>query len=248
MSPWMQLNKYLALCGIASRRKANALILQRRVWVNGKPVERLGVTVNPTVDSIALDGNPLRAPEQFYYFLLNKPAGVLTTVYDSRGRNTVMDLVPLYKGLYPVGRLDKDTEGVLLITNDGNLAYRLAHPKYEIEKVYEAWVQGKVKPQHIEKLHKGVSIAPNIVVKGEAKILRYENGNTLLKIQIHQGKKRQVKRMCKAIGFPVLALTRTHFGGLTAEGLERGKYRELTSEEVRNLYRMTGLIEYGRDD
>jgi len=243
----MQLNKYLALCGIASRRKANALILQRRVWVNGKPVERLGVIVNPEADSIALDGNILRAPDRFYYFLLNKPAGVLTTVYDSRGRKTVMDLVPVHKGLYPVGRLDKDTEGVLLITNDGNLAYRLAHPKYKIEKVYEAWVSGKMKPKHIEKLRSGVSIGQNVIVNGEAKILRYKNGNTLIEIRIHQGKKRQVKRMCKAIGFPVLSLTRTCFAGLTAEGVPRGTYRELASEEICNLYRMTGLTEYGRD-
>lgn len=241
MSRWMQLNKYLALCGIASRRKANALILQHRVWVNGKPVERLGVTVNPEVDSIALDGNILRAPDRFYYFLLNKPAGVLTTVYDPRGRKTVMDLVPPYNGLYPVGRLDKDTEGVLLITNDGDLAYRLAHPKYEIEKVYRTWVSGKLTPKHIEKLNKGVSIGQNVVVNGKAKILRYEEENTLVEIRIHQGKKRQVKRMFKAIGFPVLSLTRTCFAGLTTKGLKRGEYRELTLEEVRNLYRITGL-------
>lgn len=244
----MQLNKYLALCGIASRRKANALILQRRVWVNGKPVERLGVTVNPEVDSIALDGNILRPPERFYYFLLNKPPGVLTTAYDPRGRKTVMELVPLQKGLYPVGRLDKDTQGVLLITNDGNLAYRLAHPKFQIEKVYEAWVLGELKSKHIEKLQKGVSIGQNVVVHGEAKILRYENGNTLVEIRIHQGKKRQVKRMCKAIGFPVLSLTRTCFAGLTTKGLKPGEYRELTSKEIHHLYRMTGLEQNGRDN
>jgi 23S rRNA pseudouridine2605 synthase len=237
----MQLNKYLALCGTASRRKANGLILRRRVTVTGKSVERLGVTVDPETDFIQLDGKALRAPRRFRYVLLNKPADALSTVRDMRGRKTVLDLVESPRGLFPVGRLDLDTDGVLLLTNDGELAYRLTHPKFEVDKVYEAWVAGEVGLDHIARIARGVEIDPGVVVNGEARVIVRKKDKTLVEIRIHEGKKRQVKRMFNAMGFRTIHLTRTRFAGLTVRGLKTGQLRDLRPEEVRRLYRMTGL-------
>jgi pseudouridine synthase len=237
----MQLNKYLALCGVASRRKANGLIARRHVSVNGKSIDRLGVTVDPDADSVCLDGRMLRPPRRFRYILLNKPEDVLTTVSDMRGRKTVLDLVESRNGLFPVGRLDLDTKGVLLLTNDGELAYRLMHPKFEIDKVYEVWVAGEIGPSHIEKLRSGVEIEPGVTANGDARVVVRKKDKTLVEIRIHQGKKRQVKRMFNTLGFFVIHLERTRFAGLTARGLKTGESRALKPEEVRKLYRMTGL-------
>ena len=239
----MQLNKYLALCGVASRRKANDLIVRHRVTVNGKSVERLGVTVDPETDFIQLDGKALRAPRRFRYVLLNKPADALSTVRDMRGRRTVLDLVESPKGLFPVGRLDLDTDGVLLLTNDGGLAYRLTHPKFEIDKVYEAWVAGAVGPDHLHKLRSGVRIESGETVSAEPRIIVRKPDKTLVEVRVHEGKKRQVKLMFRALGFHVIRLTRTRFAGLTTRGLKIGEWRELKPEEVRKLYRMTGIRE-----
>jgi 23S rRNA pseudouridine2605 synthase len=241
----MQLNKFLALCGAASRRKANDLIARRRVTVNGKSVERLGVTVDPETDFIQLDGKTLRAPRRFRYVLLNKPAEALSTVRDVRGRKTVLDLVESPKGLFPVGRLDLDTDGVLLLTNDGGLAFRLTHPKFEIDKVYEAWVAGAVGPEHIQKLRAGVTIEPGATVSGDTRVIVRKPDKTLVEVRVHEGKKRQVKLMFRALGFYVIRLTRTRFAGLTTRGLKLGESRALRPEEVRKLYRMTGIPESG---
>jgi 23S rRNA pseudouridine2605 synthase len=243
----MQLNKYLALCGVASRRKANGLIARRRVAVNGKSVERLGMIVDPETDCVQLDGRTLHPPRRFRYVLLNKPEDALTTVSDARGRKTVVDLIEGRNGLFPVGRLDLDTKGVLLLTNDGELAYRLMHPKFEIDKVYEAWVAGDVGKDHIEKLRTGVEIEPGVVVNGDAQVLVRKKDKTLVEIRIHQGKKRQVKRMFKAMGFFVIRLERTRFAGLTVRGLKIGEWRELKPEEIRMLYKITGFVSVKKD-
>lgn len=237
----MQLNRYLALCGVASRRGANEVIRQGRVVLNGEPVSRLGVQVNPAQDRVEVDGRPVRPVQRRVTVLFNKPDSVLTTVSDEFGRQTVLDFISLPERLFPVGRLDFDTTGVLLLTNDGNLAYRLTHPKYEIEKAYQAWVKGAVRPAVIEQLQSGVPIDAGVVVRGEAKTIRKKKDRSLIEIRIHEGKKRQIKRMMKAVGHPVLSLERTCFAGLTVRDLKQGEWRELSSEEVRNLYAMTGL-------
>ena len=237
----MQLNRYLALCGVASRRSANEIIRQGRVTLNGESVIRLGVQVDPEQDRIEVDGRPVQPAERLVTVLFNKPESVLTTVSDDFGRKTVLDFISLPDRIFPIGRLDFNTTGVLLLTNDGDLAYRLAHPKYEIDKVYQAWVTGIVQPDVLEQLQSGVEIDEGVVVNGDTKILRTKKDRNLIEIRIHQGKKRQIKRMMKAVGHPVLSLERTCFAGLTVQNLKRGEWRELSEGEVRKLYEMTGL-------
>ena len=237
----MHLNKYLALCGVASRRKASQPILQGRVFVNDDCVRELGRVVDPQKDRIFLDGHRLEYPIQYRYILMNKPAGVITAVADDRGRKTVVDLVASDERVFPVGRLDYNTEGVLLLTNNGELAYRLAHPKFEIDKIYQAWVDGHVQEDTLQKLRQGVFIHRGVKVSGEVSILERKANRTLVDIRIHEGKKRQVKRMMKSVGHAVLHLERTRFAGLEVNGLEKGQWRELTPQEVDTLYRITGL-------
>jgi 23S rRNA pseudouridine2605 synthase len=237
----MQLNKYLALCGVASRRKANDLIASRRVTLNGKTAERLGMHVDPENDAVVVDGKRLHPPRRFRYVLLNKPADAVTTVRDDQGRKTVLNLVGEPKGLFPVGRLDLDTEGVLLLTNDGELAHRLAHPRYEIDKLYRAWVPGTFGDDAVKRFRKGVAIEGGFVARGEAEAVRSAGSRTLVEVRIHEGKKRQVRRMFQALGFSVHRLARVNFAGLTTRGLALGDSRDLKPEEVKMLYRMTGL-------
>lgn len=238
----IQLNKYIALCGVTSRRKANIPIVQGRVRVNDEVVQELGHAVDPEKDYIFLDGQRLKLPRRYRYILMNKPRGVITAAVDGRGRKTVMDLIRSDERVFPVGRLDYDTEGVLLITNDGELAYRLTHPKFEMEKVYEAWVEGQVKEITLRKLARGVVLNGGVSVRGEASILDQKGEKTLVEISVHEGKKRQIKRMMKFVEHPVIYLRRTRFAGLTVNGLNAGEWRELTREEVERLYRETGLV------
>jgi 23S rRNA pseudouridine2605 synthase len=237
----MQLNKYLALCGFSSRRKAVLPIQEGRVRVNDRVVTELGTEIDPQSDTIFLDGRQLVPPQSFRYILLNKPMGAITSATDRRGRRTVLDCVDVEERIFPVGRLDYDTEGVLLLTNDGDLAYRLTHPKYGVEKVYEARVEGCVRQSAVDSLKKGVSIGENVVVKGEAEILEEKEDETRIRIRVHEGKKRQIKRMMKSVGHPVMHLTRVRFAGMTVGKLSGGEWRDLTDREVARLYKLTGL-------
>jgi pseudouridine synthase len=237
----MQLNKYLALCGAASRRKANDLIASHRVTVNGKSVVRLGMQVEPGSDTVALDGRVLHPARRFRYVLLNKPRGFITAVSDARGKRTVIDLVQGPRGMFPVGRLDMDTEGVLLLTNDGELAHRLLHPRFEIDKIYHAWVAGEFGEAQVRQFGRGVAIEPGLVVRGEARVVRRIRNRTLVEVRIHEGRKRQVRLMCKALGFPVEHLERVNFAGLTVRGLAAGEWRELRTDELRMLKRTAGM-------
>jgi 23S rRNA pseudouridine2605 synthase len=237
----MHLNKYLALCGVASRRKAVDLIREGRVRVNGETVRKPEHRVRPGSDRVGLNGADLRPPKRFRYVLINKPAGVLTTVSDERGRHSVLDLVPEPRGLFPVGRLDKDTEGVLLLTNDGDLAFRLTHPRYGVEKVYDAWVSGMFDARSVRRLAHGVRIEGGAVVCGHARVLHARPAQSRVRIRIHEGRKRQVRCMLQTVGYPVLRLERVDFAGLTVRGLKRGAWRPLKSNEVGALYRQVGL-------
>ncbi len=237
----MQLNKYLAQCGVASRRKANLIIQEGRIGVNREIVRELGRVINTQKDHVFLDGQRLKILDHYRYLLMNKPDGVITALEDDRGRKTVIDMIQSNERVFPVGRLDLDTEGALLLTNDGELTYRLTHPKFEIEKVYAVWVKGAVQPKSIRKLNEGVAISDRVIVKGVAKIIQQSAEKTLIEMRIHEGKKRQIKRMMKAVGYPVIHLKRIVFAGLTVDGLESGSYRELSEREVQSLYNQVGL-------
>jgi 23S rRNA pseudouridine2605 synthase len=224
----MRLNAYLARAGIASRRGAEELIRAGRVRVNGE-VAGLATFVEPR-DAVEVDGNPIE-PEPLTYVLLHKPVGVVTTARDPQGRPTVVGLVGHERRVVPVGRLDADTTGALLLTNDGPLAHRLMHPRYEVDKVYEAEVEGEPSDEALMQLTDGIELDDGRTAP--ARVLRL--GPSLVELTIHEGRKHQVKRMLEAVGHPVSRLHRSRYAGLTLEGLEPGEWRELTREEVAQL-------------
>jgi 23S rRNA pseudouridine2605 synthase len=221
----VRLNAYLARAGVASRRKADELIKAGRVTVNGEPGE-LNTFVAKR-DRVELDGQPL-ARQRLAYVLLHKPAGVVTTASDPQGRPTVVELVSDEVRLVPVGRLDADTTGALLLTNDGELAHRLAHPRYEVEKVYEAEVEGEPSDEALRQLERGVDLDDGPTAPARARRL----APSRVELAIHEGRKHQVKRMLEAVGHPVTRLHRSRYAGLTVEGLEPGEWRELEPGEV----------------
>ena len=224
----MRLNAWLARAGVASRRKSDELIKAGRVTVNGEPGQ-LNTFVQRT-DEVSLDGEPL-AKQGLSYVLLNKPAGVVTTASDPQGRTTVLDLVDHPNRVVPVGRLDADTTGALLLTNDGDLAHRLAHPKYEVDKVYVAEVWGQPTDGTLRKLAEGVKLEDGKTAP--ATVRRLEDGR--IELTIHEGRNRQVKRMLEAVGHRVQTLHRSTYGPLDVEGLEPGAWRELEPSEVEQL-------------
>jgi pseudouridine synthase len=224
----MRLNAYLARAGIASRRAADELIKAGRVTVNGEPGQ-LNTFVS-RADRVEVDGNPV-APQRLAYVLLHKPAGTVTTARDPQDRPTVVDLVNLPERVVPVGRLDADTTGALLLTNDGPLAHRLAHPRYEVEKVYEAEVEGEPDADALRRLAEGIDLDDGRTAPANARLL----GPATIELILHEGRKHQVKRMCAAVGHPVRRLHRSRYAGLTLEGLEPGRWRELEPSEVTRL-------------
>jgi 23S rRNA pseudouridine2605 synthase len=224
----MRLNAYLARAGVASRRKADELIKAGRVHVNGEPGELN--TFVATNDLVEVDGRPV-AKQRLAYLLLHKPAGVVTTARDPHGRPTVVELVPREPRVVPVGRLDADTTGALLLTNDGELAHRLAHPRYEVPKVYVAEVDGEPSDAALGALAGGVELEDGLTAPAEARGL----GPSEIELTLHEGRKHQVKRMCAAVGHPVRALHRRAYAGLTLEDLDPGAFRELTAPEVEGL-------------
>lgn len=239
----VRLQKYMADCGIASRRKCEEYILKGLVKVNGIIITELGTKIIPTKDNIEYCGKKVDKPNsKKVYVLLNKPIGYVTTVKEQFNRPTVMDLVKnINVRLVPVGRLDMYTSGAIILTNDGDFVYKITHPKYEIEKTYIATVRGKVLPEEIEKLKAGVKIDDYISGKAKVKIIKndIEKNETRLEIIIHEGKNREVRKMCESIGKKVLALHRTKIGNIAVKNLEIGKYRLLTNNEMKNLLLFT---------
>jgi 23S rRNA pseudouridine2605 synthase len=227
----MRLNSWLARAGVASRRKADELIRAGRVTVNGEPGQLN--TFVAADDTVELDGLPL-AKQRLVYVLLHKPAGVITTSSDPRGRPTVVDLVDLPTRVVPVGRLDADTTGALLLTNDGELSHRLAHPSHEVDKVYVAEVEGIVTRAALAALEQGVELDDGRTAPAKAQRL----GPSRIELTIHEGRKHQVKRMLTAVGHPVRRLHRSVYAGLTLEGLEPGAWRELGRNEIEALRRL----------
>jgi 23S rRNA pseudouridine2605 synthase len=224
----MRLNAFLARAGLASRRKADELILAGRVMVNGEPGQ-LNTFVSGD-DVVEVDGRPVEK-QRLAYVLLHKPAGVLTTARDPGGRPTVVDLVDHEARVVPVGRLDSDTTGALLLTNDGALAHRLAHPRYEVDKVYDVEVEGSPSDEALRRLAEGVELEDGL--SGPADVRRL--GPSQIELTLHEGRKHQVKRMCEAVGHPVRRLHRSRYATLTLHGLEPGEWRELTADEVQAL-------------
>ncbi len=232
----IRLQKYLAHAGVASRRTAEEMIKQGRIAVNDTVVENMGFTVTND-DIITVDGKPVNIEEEKVYILLNKPVGYVSTSKDQFGRPTVTDLVmDVKKRLYPVGRLDYDTSGLILLTNDGDFTYRLTHPKHEINKVYEAVISGFPEKSEIKRFEAGLKIEDYQTSPAEFLILEKQGINTLVKITIHEGKNRQVRKMCEAIGHNVVALKRIQIGPIALDNLPEGKWRHLSDKELKMLY------------
>lgn len=210
--------------------------------VNGEVVSLLGTRVDPARDVVTVDGVPITHPAK-RTVMLHKPAGYLTTRQDPRARDTVMALVPDIPGLHPVGRLDKDTTGLLLLTNDGDLTYALTHPKHHVEKTYHAWVQGVPSQRALTQLRRGILLEDGLTAPAQVRLLRSEAGRSLLEIIIHEGRKRQVRRMCEAVGHPVVALSRQRIGPLRLGDLREGEWRDLTDEERDDLYAAAGVTQ-----
>ena len=228
----MRLQRYLAACGVASRRHAEELIESGAVAVNGV-IAKLGDSVDPENDSVTCDGKPLRI-EAHVYLLLNKPKGTVTSARDPQGRKTVLEFVQSVPArVFPVGRLDFDVEGALLLTNDGELAHRLMHPRYKIDKVYLASVRGEVRRIALAMFAKGIQLEDGLTAPAAVTVVHMRNDITLLRLTIHEGKKREVKRMCEAAGHPVRELQRVSIAGINVKGLRPG--------ELASLRKLTGL-------
>lgn len=233
-----RLQKFLANNGMAARRKCEEYIVDGRVKVNGKVVTQLGVKINPDKDIVEFDGKVVNKSEKKVYILLNKPIGYVTTAKDQFDRPTVLDLVKIDEKVLPVGRLDMYTSGALILTNDGEFIYKVTHPKYEVEKTYTVTVKGIVTQEDVEKLTNGVKIDDYISGKAKVKILKTNEEKNFSRVQItiHEGKNREVRKMCEAIGKKVLALHRRKIGNLDVKNLALGNWRYLTRREVEDLY------------
>lgn len=233
MEEKVRLQKHMAQCGVSSRRHAEELIRAGRVKVNGVVIREMGVLVSDK-DMIEVDNKLIKKEERLVYIMLNKPSGYVTTVTDPQDRNTVMDLISEVKErVYPVGRLDYDTTGLLILTNDGDFAYFLTHPSQEIKKTYLAEVSGFPSKDSMNLLRKGVILDGRPTAKAEAYIVKSKAKSTLLKIIISEGRNRQVKRMCEKVGHPVISLERISIGTLTLGDLKKGQWRHLTTREVK---------------
>lgn len=239
----MRLQKYLARCGVASRRASENIIVTGRVRVNGVVVSELGTKVVPGVDLVEVDGEVVSLPSDRVIIMLDKPAGVLSAMSDSHGGRCVSELIPAdeYAGLFPVGRLDKDTTGLLLFTNDGELGNALIHPRHHIPKTYHAQVAGAVDERTLKILREGVMLDDGITQPAEVEVLGQDEKTTLLEITIYEGRNRQVRRMGDAVGHPVQTLRRVALGPLSLSGLTQGCWRSLTEDEQGALLAATGL-------
>ncbi len=231
----MRLQKYLSQSGVASRRASEEMIKQGRVFVNGKAITEMGYIVLEN-DTVAVDGSIVSKSEQKVYIMLNKPVGYVSTAKDQFGRPTVIDLVKgIKQRLYPVGRLDYDTSGLIILTNDGDFTYSLTHPKHEIDKIYEATVSGHPSEEDIKRFENGLVIEDYMTSKAQFKVKNKLDNKTIVEITIHEGKNRQVRKMCEAIGHKVMSLKRIAIGKVRLGDLEEGKWRELTVEELKLL-------------
>ena len=239
----MRLNKFLAHSGVASRRKCDELIFAGKVKINGETVKIPGVDIDPSIDKVEINGKLLK-PEKKIYIVLNKPANVLSTLKDDFNRKIITDLIKdVQERVYPVGRLDYDVEGIILLTNDGDLSNRLIHPRFKVGKTYLATVKGKVKDKEIKKLEKGVFLPDDKIktLPAKCKIIKTTENLSVVELTIREGRKRQVKNMFKAVNHPVIKLERIKFGPIGINGLKKGEWRYLSEKEIDKLYEITKL-------
>lgn len=237
MEEEVRIQKYMAANGVASRRKCEEYIISGRVKVNGNIVTELGKKIIPSKDKVEFDEKEIKDNQKNVYILLNKPIGYVTTVKDQFGRDSILDLVKVKERVVPVGRLDMYTSGAIILTNDGDFVYKVTHPKHEIDKTYTVTIKGIITKEEVEKLKKGVDIGNYITREAKVKILKTDEEKDIsrLEIVIHEGKNRQVRKMCEAIGKKVLALHRTKIGNIVVKDLELGKWRYLKKEEIKSL-------------
>ena len=235
----MRLNKYLAAAGLASRRSSESLIQEGRVTINGHVMRDLSTVVDTEIDQVEVDGRPVYVKTKDVYILLHKPLNFVTTVKDEKGRDSVVDLVKTGERIYPVGRLDYDTTGLLILTNDGELAYRLAHPKYGVEKTYIARLNKKINDHDLQQLRRGIQLVDGKTAPCRARKL----GKEIVELAIHEGKNKQVKRMFRKLGFKVIELHRAAYGSLQLGKLKYGQWRNLKPAEVLGLKKLVGLID-----
>jgi len=236
----LRLNRFLAMTGVASRRAAEAMITNGEVELNGVVVTVLGTKVNPQTDVVKVNGQTYSLAQKLVYILLNKPKDFITTASDEKGRRTVLDLVNARERIYPVGRLDRQTTGVLLLTNDGMLANKLMHPSSEIIKTYHVSLDKGLDTIHAEKLASGVFLEDGKTAPAELEIIPGTKSREVI-IHIHEGKNRQVRRMFESFGYEVDRLHRVEYAGLNVQGLQRGMWRHLTGKEIRQLKKLAGL-------
>lgn len=236
-----RLQKVLSTAGVASRRAAEQLMVEGRVTVNGRVAARLGMRVDPERDRIEVDGQRVAASSRRSYLMLNKPQGVVTTARDPRGRPTVIDLVRSRERIYPVGRLDAETRGLVILTNDGPLAHRLTHPRWEVPRVYLAKVHGQVTDAAVRRLVSGVRLDDGPARAASARVAARGKRRSQVELTMTEGRKREVRRMLAAVGHPVIELARVRFGPLSLKGLPEGRWRALTPQEVGALLETVGL-------
>ena len=231
----MRLNKFLSNSGLASRRKCDEIIKEGKVYVNGKLVTELGTTINEKRDKVTVEGKIITLPSSFVYIKLNKPKGYACTAHDEKGRKTIYDLIDTDERLFSIGRLDYDTEGLILLTNDGDFANKVAHPKFSIDKEYRVTIEGEIKESELAVMRKGVVVDGQRMPSASVNFISYENGFTKLSVIIDEGQNRQIRRMFEAIGKTIKLLKRVRIGQVRLGGLKRGDYKDLTEEELNSL-------------
>lgn len=238
----VRLNKFIAQAGVTSRRDADRMIEEGRIKVNGETIQNLGARIDDKKDRVEVDGKEIKKTEDFVYLMMNKPPGCLVTLKDPFQRPTIKKFLPPVKTrVYPVGRLDFDSEGLLLLTNDGKLTYRLTHPRYQVKKTYLVKVKGRLQKKDLTQLEKGVYLEGRKTAPAQIEILEEKASSSLLKIQIHEGRKREIRKMFSTLGCEAVKLQRIELGGVSLGSLKKGQCRHLTPQEVKKLKRTTGL-------
>lgn len=234
-----RLDKYLANIGVASRRDIKQLLKKEKVEINGQRVTESGTRILPS-DTVTINDQPLKKQKQEYY-LLNKPPGIISTSSDELGRENVVDLVETTSRVYPVGRLDKDTHGLIILTNDGELTHKVTHPRYHTPKTYELTISGKAHPKQLKAFETGILLKDGVTQPAHTKIIRETKDKTLVEVTLHEGRNRQIRRMCETVGMELLDLKRVSFGPINLGKLPLGKYRELTTTEINALKKAVAL-------
>lgn len=238
----IRINKYLSMCGVSSRRGAETLIEKGQVTLNGVTVEKPGVVIDDEVDTVKVDGVEVSLVGEKYYVAMNKPANTMTTLHDPFHRRTVMHyLRKLEHRVYPVGRLDFDTEGLLLLTNDGDFAYRMTHPRYQVPRVYEALVEGKFIREDSDTIARGIKLEDGATGRAKVAVLEHRGGETRIRLTLTEGRKREVKQLCQGVGHPVKKLKRVEYAGITLSHLKPGQWRYLTQGEITRLRSLLGF-------